>query len=105
MKSPIVDHWWTKITERGHLGISATQDKLEQLEYISAKILASEGADVVRTVLDNGMIELALRRCLQFHNGDTLITELDLHIYYRYATSAAERSQAIIDKELEYLKL
>jgi hypothetical protein len=105
LKTPMVDHMWTNITERGHLGLTATQDKLEQIEYISAKIESSDGADVVRNVMHDGMLKLALQRCLQFHNGDSSITDRDLHIYYRYATTAARESEAIIDAELDYLEL
>ncbi|RMQ98410.1 hypothetical protein ALP94_04651 [Pseudomonas savastanoi pv. glycinea] len=105
MKKPMVDHWWEKITERSSMGLAATKDKLEQVEYISAKIQASDGSDAVRNVMDNGMIKLALQRCLQFHKGDDSITDLDLHIYYRYATMAAKQSEAIIDDELDYLEL
>ncbi|MBT2295719.1 hypothetical protein [Pseudomonas fluorescens] len=105
MKKPLVDHWWTNITEQDGRGLAAAKDKLAELESISSQIEASDGSDGVRNVLDDGMIMRALQRCIEFHEGIGTMDIKDLHIYYRYATDAAKRSEAIIDKELDYLDL
>lgn len=105
MKHPLVDHLWSKITERSPLGLGAAKAKLEEVEHISKKIADSEGTDVLRNVMDDGMIKLALERCIEFHEGAEHLNHLDLHIYYRYATEAAKKSESIIDDELDYLEL
>jgi len=105
MKKPLVDHWWGKITEQDHRGLAAAKDKLAELESISTKIEASDGSEAVRNVLDDGMIKRALQRCIEFHEGVGSMDIKDLHIYHRYATDAAKRSEAIIDEELDYLEL
>lgn len=105
MKNPIVDHLWSKIPERGSLAIGAAKDKLEQVQSLTAKIRNQEGSDVARNVLGDGNLELALKRCIEFHEGGSFLTEGDLHIYYEYATHAAKKSQNIIDDELDYMDL
>jgi len=105
LKNPLVDHLWSKITERSELGLGAAKVKLEEVEHISQKIAQTDGADVVRNVMDDGMIKQALERCIEFHQGADHLNHLDLHIYYRYATEAAKKSESIIDEELDYLGL
>lgn len=105
MQKPLVDHWWTKIAEREEVGLTAAKDKLRELAEIERAISDAEGTDVMRNVLADGQIRRALERCIQIHEGDTLLDESDRSIYYNYATTAAKDSERIIDEELAYLEL
>ena len=105
MKNPIVDHLWSKIAERGSLARAAAKDKLEQVQSLTTKITNKEGSEVARNVLADGKLEFAIKRCIEFHDGGSRLTDADLHIYYEYATQAAKHSQQIIDKELDYMEL
>lgn len=105
MKTPLVDHLWTKIVESSDIAIPAVEHKLQQLEDIETAISRTDGSDAVRNVLANGTIRRALERALAFHRGAGDIDLIDLQIYYEYATAAAKESQRIIDAELAYLGL
>lgn len=105
MKHPVVDHLWSKIVETGGLGLGASKSKLEQVQSIADKIRNAEGADVVRNVLEDGMIEQALKRCIEYHEGSSHLNLNDLHIYFRYARAAMQDAEKIIDDELSYLDL
>jgi DNA polymerase II large subunit len=105
MKTPIVDHSWTKIVETDARGLAFAEQKLREVGELARKIRASEGQDVANNVLHSGLIETALLRCKQFHEGHAGLTVDDLHINYRYATQAMKESEQIIDAELDYLGL
>lgn len=105
MKNPLIDHWWTKISERSDLGLAAAEDKLRQLAEIEAAIASSDGADAVQNVLAAGLIRRAIERCVQIHKGEIDLDRDDLSIFYNYATMAARNSEEIIDSELDYLDL
>lgn len=105
MKNPIVDHFFTKISERGSLALGAAQSKLQEVNELTHIIQQSEGSDAARNILADGMIALALQRCVEFHEGDSRITEKDMHIYYSYAYREAKRSEETIDLELSSLGL
>lgn len=105
MKKPLVDHLWTKIAERGSLAESAIQQKLDELTDIETAIRTQDGAEAVRNVLGNGTIRRALERCRDYHNGSSDVSELDLSIFFNYATATAKDSERIIDAELSYLNL
>ncbi|KAB0776206.1 hypothetical protein ACV4WP_21230 [Pseudomonas aeruginosa] len=105
MKRPIVDHSWTNIPEAGGIGLAFAEQKLQEVIELARTIRAAEGKDVADNVLHNGLIETALLRCKQFHEGQSGLIIDDLHINYRYATQAMKESEEIIDRELRYLEL
>ena len=105
MKSPLVDHWWSKIAERSDVGLPAAKDKLAQLAGIEAAINNTDGAEAVRNVLADGAIRRALERCIEIHEGNSNLDATDLSIYFNYATVEALKSQKVIDDELDYLGL
>lgn len=105
MKNPLVDHWWSKISEREAVGLAAAKDKLQALGELEEAISASEGSEVVRSVLADGLIRRALERCIEIHQGDSPLDRSDLSIYFNYATVEALKSQKVIDDELDYLGL
>ncbi|ENG2598637.1 hypothetical protein N0673_18110 [Pseudomonas aeruginosa] len=105
MKRPIVDHSWTKIVETGGIGLAAAEKKLQAVTELARTIRAAEGKDAADNVLHNGLIETALLRCKQFHEGQSALIIDDLHINYTYATEAMKKSEQIIDRELSYLDL
>lgn len=105
MKTPLVDHWWTKISESADFGLPAAQDKLRQLAEIERAIAATDGVDAASNVLANGLIRRALERCVEIHQGRPDLDRNDLSIYYNYATIAAKEAERIIDSELDYLDL
>ncbi|MEI0777118.1 hypothetical protein VUT01_09515 [Pseudomonas aeruginosa] len=105
MKKPIVDHSWTKIVETDSRGLAFAEQKLREVTELARAIRATEGQDVANNVLHGGLIETALLRCKEFHEGRAGLTIDDLHINYRYATHAMRESEQIIDAELDYLDL
>lgn len=105
MKKPVVDHLWSKIFDLETLGRSAAAHKLSEVIGLSERINISEGSEVVNTILDHGLIEAALRRCIQIQDGEIDLDYDDLQIYARYATTAMKRAEQIIDKELAHLEL
>lgn len=105
MKKPVVDHLWSKIFDLETLGRSAAAQKLNEVVALSERISHSEGSDVVNTILDHGLIEAALRRCIQIQDREIGLDYDDLQIYARYATTAMKYAEQIIDKELAHLGL
>lgn len=105
MKKPLVDHWWSKISERESVGLAAAKDKLQALSELEEAIRSSEGSDAVRNVLADGLIRRALERCIEIHEGGSELDHSDLSIYYNYASAAAAQSEKIIDEELPHLGL
>lgn len=105
MKKPLVDNWWSKISEREAVGLAAANDKLQALGEVEEAIRASEGSDAVRNVLADGLIRRALERCIEIHEGDSALDCSDLSIYYNYASVEAKKSEQIIDDELAHLGL
>lgn len=105
MKKPLVDHWWSKISERADVGLPAAQDKLRQLGEVEKAIASRDGQAAAANVLASGLIRRALERCVEIHQGRPDLDADDLSIYYNYATEAAKEAERIIDKELDYLDL
>ena len=107
MKKPIVDHLWTKISELDYIGKTAVDQKLDEVQRLTAVITAAEGGEAAKNVLASGLIEAALIRCRQCHDnrGDSRFTESDLHINYRFATDAMFKAEKVIDEELAHLDL
>lgn len=105
MKQPIVDHSWTKIVETDGRGLAFSEQKLREVAELGRTISASEGSDVANNVLHSGLIETALLRCKEFHEGRPGLALDDLFINYGYATQAMKESERIIDAELGHLGL
>ncbi|MCO5364777.1 hypothetical protein ALP73_00922 [Pseudomonas coronafaciens pv. garcae] len=105
MNTPIVDHLWTKISEQDYIGRIAVEQKLEEVHRLSRTISQAQGQEVANNVMKSGLIETALLRCKQFHDGDSRLIIDDLYINYAYATSAMREAQQVIDEELAELGL
>ncbi|KQQ62930.1 hypothetical protein ASF66_00830 [Pseudomonas sp. Leaf129] len=105
MKTPLVDHLWTKIAERDGVARAVTEQKLQELKSIETAIALHDGAEAVHNVLAYGSIRRALERCLQYHQGAEDMDDVDMLIFYNYATRAAKEAEDVIDRELPYLGL
>ncbi len=105
MKTPLVDHLWTKIAERDGIARAVTEQKLQELKSIETAIALHDGAEAVHNVLAYGSIRRALERCLQYHQGSDDMDDVDMLIFYNYATHAAKEAEDVIDRELPYLGL
>ena len=105
MKKSIVDHVWHKIADLDSQGRAATVSKLEQVVDLARRLSQTEGEEHTNNILDHGLIEVALLRCREIQDGKDGLCYDDLQIYYRYATSAMKRAEAIIAKELSHLDL
>ncbi|MGH8383865.1 hypothetical protein [Pseudomonas sp.] len=103
MKTLIVDHSWTKIIERDEFAKIALAAKIDLIEEIEAAIRAAEGEEAARNVLDDGLIKHALTRCLENLQGSASVTEQDFWVCYKFATTAAEKAERIIDEELSHI--
>jgi len=100
MKKSIVDHIWSKIFDLDAQGRSAAEHKLKEVVALSERIAQSEGSEVASNLLEHGLIETALRRCIQIQDGLFDLGYDDLQIYARYATTAMKNAESVIDKEL-----
>ena len=105
MKKPIVDHFWSKIVESDSRGIAAAEQKLQEVVELGRRISQTEGKDVANNVMSSGLIETALLRCKEFHEGRKGLAIDDLYINYRYATQAMLEAERVIDAELGHLDL
>ena len=105
MKKSVVDHLWYKIADFDSQGRAAAAKKLEEVVELSRRIGQTEGGDAATNILDSGLIEVALRRCLEIQDGKPGLDYDDLQIYYRYATAAIKKAEAVIDQELAHLAL
>lgn len=106
MKKSIRDHLWNKIQDLDTQGRNAAEHKLKEVVELGRKISHAEGGDVANNVMDHGLIEVALLRCLEIQDKkhDGLCYD-DLQINFRYADMALKRAEQIIDTELAYLDL
>lgn len=105
MKRPLIDHLWSKMPEGHSFGREAVKDKLTQLGEIEEAIRSAHGQDAVENVLGAGGLRRALERMDQIYGGDSMFDDIDLHVFYEYATWQAKESQMIIDDELADLGL
>ena len=106
VKKPVVDHLWNKIADLDMYGSAAAKAKLAEVVELARKIHEAEGSEVANSVLAHGLIETALLRCRQIQDHELQGLGYDeLQIFHRFATTAMEHSQAVIDKELAYLDL
>ncbi len=106
VKKPVVDHLWNKIADLDMYGSAAVKAKLAEVVELARKIHEAEGSEVANSVLAHGLIETALLRCRQIQDHELQGLGYDeLQIFHRFATTAMEHSQAVIDKELAYLDL
>ena len=105
MKKSIVDQVWHKIADLDSQGRAAAVSKLEQVVELARRIGQTEGGEVANNILEHGLIEVALLRCREIQDGTAGLDYDDLQIYFRYATSAILKAEAVIDKELPHLGL
>lgn len=104
MKKSIVDQTWSKIFDLEVQGRIAAEQKLKEVVALSEHIAQSEGSEVASNLLEHGLIETALRRCIQIQDGLIGLDYDDLQIYARYATTAMKHAESVIDKELPGLR-
>lgn len=104
MKKSIVDQTWSKIFDLEVQGRIAAEQKLKEVVALSEHIAQSEGSEVASNLLEHGLIETALRRCIQIQDGLNGLDYDDLQIYARYATTAMKHAESVIDKELPGLR-
>lgn len=105
MKQPVVDHIWSKIFDMEPQGRAAAQHKLDEVVALARLISNAEGSETASNVLEHGLIEIALMRCVQIQDRAIGLDYDDLQIYARYATTAMRHAQVTIDKELPHLGL
>jgi hypothetical protein len=105
MKKPVVDHIWSKIYDQDAQGKAAAQAILEEVKALHLRIFEVHGSEVADNVLQHGLIERALSRCVEIQDGKLGLSYDDLQIYATYATTAMKHSQVVIDKELGELAL
>ncbi|WP_322846602.1 hypothetical protein [Pseudomonas sp. B33.4] len=105
MKKSIVDQVWHKIADLDSQGRAAAVSKLEQVTDLARRIGQTEGGEAANNILEHGLIEVALLRCREIQDGKTGLDYDDLQIYYRYATAAMHKAEAVIGDELAHLDL
>jgi hypothetical protein len=109
MKSPFVDHSWTKIVEgkfEPELVKVCVDSKIKQLDEVAEIIRSNNGSDAVENVLEYKFVLRALEQCRDYvTNSSSAVTSEDHYIYYCYATNQLKEAERIIDDELSHLDL
>ncbi|MGE8064074.1 hypothetical protein [Pseudomonas sp. NPDC089569] len=95
MPAQLVDHLWDKIIERDALARQILREKIAAVHQLEAAIRLKEGDEVTRVVMRNGLIEHALKRCLENLEGSTSVTEQDFWVFYDYATYVAKHAEKL----------
>ena len=99
MSVKLVDHSWHKIVEGDELAKVIIRGKIVEVQQIEEEIRSKDGADAARSVLDNGLIVHALKRCLDYLEGSSELSEQDFLVCYYYATTAAENAERILNED------
>ena len=109
MKTPFIDHLFSKIVEGRYekaLATAAVKAKLDQLENISEKIGSMYGDDAVQNVLGYREVKRCLEQCLDFiQNSSSDVEDVDFTIYLDFARFRLKEGERIIESELADLGL
>ncbi|MGY2259410.1 hypothetical protein [Pseudomonas sp. SDO55104_S430] len=95
MPAKLVDHLWDKIIERDDLARRILREKIAAVHQLEDVIRAQEGEEVTRVVMRNGLIEHALKRCLENLEGSPTVTEQDFWVFYDYAIYVAKHAEKL----------
>jgi len=91
--------------EKG-LAKGVLEAKIKQIEEIADVIRQKHGDNSVENVLNYTLLMRALKRNLNYINGESSdMIEDDYYIYYTFASTQANKSEKIIDDELSDLNL
>lgn len=106
MKSPFIDHSWSKIVERDAVARVMIEAKIKQLDAVAEVVRKDSGSDTVENVLSYRLVKRALEQCLGHLLGTApSVTTDDYYIYSDYAEHQIIEAQRIIDSELSHLGL
>lgn len=110
MKTPFIDHSFSKIIEGDYLKslvMVVVTDKLKQLDKVAEAIQKDSGSDAIESILAYKTVRRALEQCHAFIcNGSTDdLTDDDYSIYYEHAYTKLKKAQDIIDATYSHLEL
>ncbi|NUU37834.1 hypothetical protein [Pseudomonas sp. C2B4] len=95
MPAKLADHLWEKIIERDALAIRTLREKIAAVQQLEALIILKESQEIACVVMRNGLIEHALKRCLENLEGSEAVTEQDVWVFYEYASYVAKHAEKL----------
>ncbi|MFV0934006.1 hypothetical protein [Pseudomonas jessenii] len=98
MTVKLFDHLWTKIIGRDAFAKAALRKKIAAVQQLEESIRSKKGEEASRNVLNDGLIVHALKRCLENLEGSSTVTEQDFWVFYEFATTAARKSERILNE-------
>lgn len=103
MNMRLIDGSWPALGYTNGQGLQVAKAKLEQVREMHRAISADQDRHAADCVLANGLLERALERCLQIHEGRDNLDSIDLAIFFHYAHQAAKDAEAMLKKDFPHL--
>ena len=103
MNMRLIDGAWPMIGYTNGQGLQAAKAKLEQVRGMHNAIAADQDQHAADGVLADGLLERALERCIQIHEGKGDLDSTDLAIFFHYAKKAAEEAESMLRREFPHL--
>jgi hypothetical protein len=103
MNMRLIDDSWPTLSYTNGQGLSTAGAKLEEARQIHRVIAKDQGKEVADSVLSHGLLERALERCIEIHEGGSSLDNKDLLIYCHFAGQAVQAAEETISQELSHL--
>ncbi|WP_413705006.1 hypothetical protein [Pseudomonas sp. Pseusp16] len=98
MSVKLFDRLWIKIIGRDAFAKAVLRKKIAAVQQLEESIRSKKGEEASRNVLNDGLIVHALKRCLENLEGSSTVTEEDFRVFYEFATTAAIKSERILNE-------